>query len=138
MSNFERICLDQAEGSKFFNKIPLNEIKFEITSVNSDFEASFPFGIENAKKGAIFEVRLLDLEPGIYAKISGEFSVKMRKGADSVAKGLGKDLDLRLRSIIWNGGYYKGFAAPVLGGDYDRETNNWIDSFPRIENFTIK
>ena len=71
------------------------------------------------------------------AGINGQFSRTLRRGADSVLKEMGEDLDLRLRGVTWKGGFYNGFTAPVLGGDFAQKSQVWRDSFPRVDRYSI-
>jgi hypothetical protein len=136
--DFEEVKLDKKEGEEFFSNINADEIKFEVISTNDDADASFSFGIEDGKKGAIMKVEPLASAAGLQLHTKGEFSVKLRKGADAMLKNLGPNLDLRLRAVTWKGGSYMGFAAPLRSGDYEQESDGWRDSFPKIEKFLIK
>lgn len=136
--DFEEVKLNQKEGEEFFSNIPAAEIKFEVISTNDDAEASFSFGVENGKKGTILDVRPLASAAGLQLHAKGEFSVKLRKGADAMLKNLGANLDLRLRAVTWKDGSYMGFSAPLRSGDYEQENTGWRDSFPKIEKFSIK
>jgi len=136
--DFEEVKLDKKEGEKFFSNINAAEIKFEVISTNDDADASFSFGIEDGKKGAIMKVEPLASAAGLQLHAKGEFSVKLRKGVDTMLKNLGPNLDLRLRAVTWKDGIYMGFAAPLRSGDYEQESDGWRDSFPKIEKFLIK
>ena len=53
-------------------------------------------------------------------------------GVAAIIKNLGSELDLRVRGVIWEGGYYNGLTALVSGGDYERESNNWVATFTAV------
>jgi hypothetical protein len=61
---------------------------------------------------------------GFEARISGAFEIPVRSGVAPVLRGLGNDLDLRIRGICNNGGEYGGFMAPIEGGDYEQENSD--------------
>jgi len=136
--DFEEVKLDKKEGEEFFSNINADEIKFEVISTNDDADASFSFGIEDGKKGAIMKVEPLASAAGLQLHAKGEFSVKLRKGVDTMLKNLGPNLDLRLRAVTWKDGIYMGFAAPLRSGDYEQERDGWRESFPKSEKFLIK
>ena len=78
--SFEEVSLDAPKGKAFFLKVPTDELTFELVSTNEDAEASFPFSLKSGKKGAIFDVQLVDDGKCLEAKIVGEFSVDLRSG----------------------------------------------------------
>ena len=135
---FKEVSLDAAEGKTFFEKVPTDELTFEVVSTNEDTEASFPFALANGKKGAVFEVQLVDDGKCLEAKIAGDFSVDLRSGVAGMLKGVGDQLDLRIRGVMWKRGAYKGFMASVAGGDFEQESDNWAETFPKVVSFSVK
>jgi hypothetical protein len=133
-----RVSLSGDDGLKYFLSVPGNEVQLEIVSTNEGAEASFPFGLEDAKKGAILEISPRQDGAGLSLRASGVFSIKLRKGADEMLKNFGSNLDLRLRAVIWNGGYYRGFSAPIAGGDYEQVGSDWARTFPAVREFSVK
>ena len=136
--SFEEVSLDAAKGKAFFSKVPTDELAFEVVSTNEDAEASFPFSLANGKKGAIFDIKLVDDGKCLEAKIVGDFSVDLRSGVAGMLKGVGDHLDLRIRGVMWKGGAYKGFMASVAGGDFKQESDKWAETFPKITSFSVK
>ena len=127
-----------ATAKAFFSKVPTDELTFDVVSTNEDAEASFPFSLANGKKGAIFDVKLVDDGKFLEAKIAGDFSVDLRSGVAGMLKGVGDQLDLRIRGVMWRGGAYKGFMASVAGGDFEQESDKWAETFPKIASFSVK
>lgn len=136
--NSEEVKLDLEEGKKYFSSVPSEEVKFEVVSTNDDAEVGLWFGIENGKKGAFLDVRPLSSAAGLMLQAKGKFSVRLRKGADTLLKNLGADLDLRLRAVTWKDGSYRGFCAPLKLGDYEQKNAGWRESFPKVDKFLIK
>lgn len=106
-------------------------------STNEDASLAFLFKKTHGKKGSVFNVEYKTEKPGLSAKISGTYSISLRAGADSMLKGEGQKLDLRLRGITWKGGSHMGFGAVIEGGDYDQNGANWRETFPKIDTFKI-
>lgn len=130
--------LDLASGIALLNSISKEDLSFEVVSTNQGSEMSVQFSSKDGKKGSLFDVAPNNENPGLRVKISGQYSRTLRKGADTLLKELGDSLDLRLRGVTWKGGYYYGFSAPVLGGDFFQETDGWQETFPRMERFSVK
>lgn len=136
---FREKFLNASSGVEFFDRIPLEELGFEVVSTNKGAEVSIGFSKKDGKKGAIFEVSNIIDAPGLHVRIVGGFSRLLRRGADTMLKELGNNLDLRVRTITGKAGsYIDGFSAPVSGGDYEQETQNWPATFPKIDRFEIK
>ncbi len=136
---FREKLLDASSGVEFFDRIPLEELGFEVISTNKGGGVAINFFKIDGKKGALFEVNNNIDSPGLHVKIVGRFSKLLRRGADTMLKELGSNLDLRVRAIEGKGGsYIDGFCAPVLGGDYEQETQNWPATFPKIDHFEVK
>jgi len=136
--DFKSQTLSPSEGEALFSKTPIEEIKLELISSNEGAGASFDIGLEHRKKGAVLEFAKRPGSDGLSVRASGEFSVKLRKGADTMLKELGENLDLRVRAVTWKGGYYRGFSAPIEGGDFSAKSDGWELTFPRIEKFQVK
>lgn len=130
--------LDSAAGLALLNGISKEDLSFEVVSTNEGSEMSVQFSLKDGKKGSVFEVALNGEGPGLSVKISGQYGRTLRKGADTLLKELGDSLDLRLRGVTWKGGYYYGFSAPVLGGDFFQDSDGWKETFPKIDRFTVK
>lgn len=135
---FKEVTLGAAEAAKFFAKVPKEELEFDIVSTNEDAEASFPYQAKHGKKGAVLHISPPDDEGRLAVEITGEFTVDLRAGVSGMLKPLGKQLDLRLRGVMWKGGAYNGFMAPVQGGDYDQDSEKWADTFPTVSSFLLK
>jgi hypothetical protein len=136
--SFEDISLDGRRGKAFFEKIPSNELTFEVISTNEDAELSFPFALNNGKKGAIFNVEMIRDGESLETKISGDFLIDLRSGVGPLLKKFGENLDLRIRGVMWKGGSYNGFMAYIKGSYFGQESQNWIDTFPKVEIFMVK
>jgi len=132
------IYLDFEKGRDKFQSIKKEELELDIISTNEESGLAFLFRKTHGKKGSVFNVEYKTDKPGLSAKISGTYSISLRAGADSMLKGEGEQLDLRLRGITWKGGSYMGFGAVVEGGDYDQKSANWRETFPKIDTFKIK
>jgi hypothetical protein len=130
--------LDSGSGIDLLNGISVEDLSFEVVSTNKGSEMSVQFSIKDGKKGSVFEVSPNGENPGLRVKILGKFSRALRKGADAELKELGETLDLRLRAVTWKGGYYNGFSAPVLGGDFSQVSESWYETFPKINRFSVK
>jgi hypothetical protein len=114
-------------------------LAFEIVSTNEDTGASFPFTLKNGKKGAIFEVQLIEGGKFLETKISGVFAVDLRPGVAGMLKDAGANLDFRIRGVMWKGGAYKGFMASVAGGDYEQNSTGCVGAnFPSTLTGTTK
>lgn len=136
----ERAILSRQETEQILSGLSPEDIGVEIVSTNADAGMSIPISLKDGKKGAILEVTLSADGAGLFLRCKGNFSVTLRRGADSLLKDLGDALDLRLRAVIGKGGYYGrgGFTAPVRGSDFDQETTDWKNKLPAISNFGIK
>lgn len=135
---FTTVILDKEQSEALFKKTPIAELKIELITANEDAEMSFQIGEDDFKKGGKIEYSLRTDAAGLFVSIDGEFSIKLRKGADVLLKKLGNDLDVRIRAVTWKGGYYQGFSAPVEGGDFAAEKDSWEKTFPRVMTITIK
>lgn len=131
-------ALDGGKGKEFFDRVPPAELTFEVVSTNEDAGASFPFFLKSGKKGAIFDVQMVDDGRSLAVRILGEFSVTLRSGCTEMLQGIGNKLDLRIRGVMWKGGAYNGFMAGVYGGDFKQESANWPATFPKVSKFSIK
>jgi len=140
MKDFEETTLNKEEASAMISRLEADDIGFEIVSANANAEMSIPVSRKEGKKGSILNVSISPDGPGLSLTCKGEFSITLRRGADSMLKDLGNALDLRLRGVIGKGGLYArgGFTAPVAGGDFEQKTVNWKESFPKITDYTIK
>jgi hypothetical protein len=130
--------LDSGAGIELVNGISVEDLCFEVVSTNKGSEMSVQFSAKDGKKSSVFEVSPNGENPGLRVKIHGQYSRALRKGADSALKELGESLDLRLRGVTWKGGYYYGFSAPVLGGDFDQMSDGWQETFPRVDRFSVR
>lgn len=130
--------LDSISGMELLSRVPVEDISFEVVSTNDGSEMSVQFSTKDGKKGAVFEVAPNGENPGLRVKICGQYARALRKGADTLLKELGESLDLRLLGVTWKGGYYYGFSAPVLGGDFFQESDGWQETFPKIDRFSVK
>jgi len=101
-------------------------------------DASFPFSAKSGKKGAIFQVALVDGGKALETTIQGEFVVSLRAGVAQVLNKVAGPLDLRIRGVIWKGGYYQGFTAWVKDSDYEQNTPGYAETFPRVQSYIIK
>lgn len=138
--DFKPVVLNKEASTALFDSTPAEEIAFRVVSTNEDSEASFLFGRQSGKKNAIFEVRAKPEGAGLVATIRGDFSIVLRKGADSMLKALGANLDLRLQGVSGRGGHYSknGFDAIIEGGDFEQSNAAWIETFPKVEVFSVK
>jgi hypothetical protein len=130
--------LDSISGMELFISVPAEDLSFEVVSTNEGSEMMVEFSIKDGKKGSVLEIAPNGENLGLRVKICGQYARTLRRGADTRLKELGDSLDLRLRGVTWKGGYYRGFSAPVLGGDFDEESDGWQETFPRIERFSVK
>lgn len=137
LEDFEEKNLDAKASIELLDSISIEDLRFEVVSTNEDAEMSIEFSSKDGKRNAVFEVCSNGDDPGLRVKINGQFSRTLRRGADSVLKEMGENLDLRLRGVTWKGGFYNGFTAPVLGGDFAQKSQVWRDSFPRVDRYSI-
>jgi hypothetical protein len=135
---FKKVFLDAEAGAKLFATVPAEELEFEVVSTNEGADASFPFSAKCAKKGAIFEIALADGGKGLDVTIKGEFVVSLRAGVAQVLNKVAESLDLRIRGVIWKGGYYQGFTAWVKDSDYEQNTPEYAETFPKVSFYSIK
>lgn len=135
--SFREVTLDGAKAKELFEKIPKDELEFELVSTNKGIELSYPFSHKNGKKGAIFDVLMSESGESLEVKISGDFALTLRGGGDK-QKELGDQLDLRVRGVMWKGGAYRGFMASVVGGDYSESSPEWPETFPKVVDFSVK
>ncbi len=136
--SFQEVSLDREKGKALFGKVDKDELAVEVVSSNEDAQAAFPIFIKNGKKGAIFTAEPIDGGVGLAVVVSGDFSIDLRSGVATMLKSVGEDLDLRIRGVMWKGGAYSGFMASVAGGDFEQESSNWAESFPKPTSFSIK
>lgn len=138
--DFEEAILSRQEAEEMLSRLPPEDIGVEIVSTNADAEMSIPISRKEGKKGAVLEVAISTEGPGLSVTCKGDFSVALRRGADSILKDLGDALDLRLRAVVGKGGMYArgGFTAPIKGSDFEQETPDWKYKLPIISHHTIK
>ena len=136
--DFSEVQLDYDAGHTKFNSVDPEELEFEVVCANPDAEMSFLFRPKNGNKGSIFNVKYNPEAPGLLVEFKGNYSVTLRSGADTLLKKYEDTLDLRLRAVTWKGGAYMGFAAILRGGDYEQQSDNWRETFPKITNYSLK
>jgi hypothetical protein len=136
--DFKQTNLNEKGQNELLQKIDIDDIQFEIISTNPSADLSFPASRKNGKKTDIFEVSNRVDGAGLDVKIKGTYSVSLRSGAGEMLAELGETLDLRVRAVIWKGGYYNGFSAYVEGGDHEQKSDNWQETFPKVDQFSIK
>jgi hypothetical protein len=136
--SFETVFLDGPTGAALFAKVAPEDLEFEVVSTNEGADASFPFSAKSGKKGSVFQVALIEGGKALDVTISGEFAVSLRSGVADVLNKVGGPIDLRIRGIMWKGGYYSGFMAWVKDSDYDQVKPNYAETFPEVESYLIK
>jgi len=136
--DFNNVNLNEIRQTDLLSKISIDDIQFEIVSTNPSAGLSFPVSRKHGKKGFVFDISNRKDGPGLDVTIKGNYAVSLRTGADQMLLDLGDKLDLRVLAVIWKGGYYNGFSAYVEGGDHEQKSGNWQETFPKVDQFSIK
>ena len=119
---------------KMFTDADPSKFGFEVMAA----DVYFSFLRSTGKRRAIFEVKLNDDLLGLTGRVEGQFEVKLRAGVAHYLSNQGDGLDLRIRSITWNGGSWQGFSAYPVGIDGTACHESFFQVLPKPLGFAVK
>lgn len=97
---------------EIFSRIDPNDLGLSIIGFDGEGLCEFNYGTTDQKKrGALFNVSLNADATGLDVEMTGEWSVKLRPGADEQAR----NCSFYLEGITYKGGSWSGFTSRIEG-----------------------
>lgn len=102
-----------------FSKFTKDLLGIELVLLNEGRQISFVFDISSGKKGCTLNATLLEDLSGIKVTVTGKFVIKLRAGVAPTIRHYGEKMDLRIKALTYNGGYWNGYNADAKGLNYE-------------------
>jgi hypothetical protein len=104
--------------SDLFSTLDPNELGLMVVGFDGDSTAGFAYKKTDQKKqGTLFNVSLNADATGLDVELAGEWSVKLRSGADNYAR----ESEFYLEGITYKGGSWSGFISIIEGLDNNHQ-----------------